>query len=188
MPAAQHTLMGPALATDIIGTVIGDWGRWQRRTTLLIFLCKIPSAWFMACIIYTAPFAQPGEYFCKQTDQFVVEKQKNLLNAIHSTGDNLQPITDYCNVYQNNEKWITNWQHLNGTTILNSSNFDNPFHDASNENIRQPCTEFEHKSIYDSLVTQFDLVCSRTILIAVTQFYHLFGVLTGGILATSLLN
>ncbi len=51
-----------------------------------------------------------------------------------------------------------------------------------------PCEEFEHHSDYESLVTQFDLVCSRDILVAVTQFFHLFGVLTGGCLATFMLK
>lgn len=53
---------------------------------------------------------------------------------------------------------------------------------------RIPCKAFQHAGGFTSLVTQFDLVCSNTILIAVTQFFHLFGVLTGGILATKLLE
>lgn len=38
---------------DLVGKINGNFGRWQLRTVLLIFLCKIPSSWFMACIIYT---------------------------------------------------------------------------------------------------------------------------------------
>lgn len=55
-------------------------------------------------------------------------------------------------------------------------------------NATMSCPKIRHESIYDSLVTNFDLVCSRTILIAVTQFFHLCGVLSGGILATKLLE
>lgn len=36
---------------DVVSEVIGEWGPWQFRTVILIYLCKIPSAWFMACIV-----------------------------------------------------------------------------------------------------------------------------------------
>lgn len=39
---------------DIIGRINGEFGKWQLRTVLLIFLTKIPSAWFMVrYIIYS---------------------------------------------------------------------------------------------------------------------------------------
>lgn len=112
--------------TSITG-LIGDWGKFQRRTVFLVFLCKIPAAFFMACIIFTAPFAKDGEYVCEQPE----------FNASDSE----------CNKY----------------VFLNTS------------------TDY-------SLVTQFSLVGSRKIWIAVTQFSHLFGVLVGGIIATKLLE
>lgn len=45
---------------DVVEQVNGSFGRWQLRTILLIFLCKIPSAWFTAIIIYTAPYPWKG--------------------------------------------------------------------------------------------------------------------------------
>ncbi|XP_038106502.1 organic cation transporter-like protein [Culex quinquefasciatus] len=51
-----------------------------------------------------------------------------------------------------------------------------------------PCDTFEHHAEYQSIITQFDLVCSRDILVATTQFFHLFGVLLGGIITTKLLE
>jgi hypothetical protein len=50
---------------DVIGSVIGPIGRWQYKSILLIMLCKIPAAWFMACIIFTAPTPRHGEFYCK---------------------------------------------------------------------------------------------------------------------------
>jgi len=37
-------------STDFIGNFIGPIGKWQLRTILLIYLCKIPSSWFMSCV------------------------------------------------------------------------------------------------------------------------------------------
>lgn len=49
----------------MIGKVCGPIGKWQVRTILLIFLVKIPSSWFMACLIFTAPSPRSGEVYCK---------------------------------------------------------------------------------------------------------------------------
>jgi hypothetical protein len=54
---------------DVIGNVCGPFGKWQLRTVLLIFLVKIPSSWFMACIIFTAPAPRSGEVYCKPPKQ-----------------------------------------------------------------------------------------------------------------------
>jgi len=42
-------------STDFIGQFLGPFGKWQLRTILIIYLCKIPSSWFMSCIIFSAP-------------------------------------------------------------------------------------------------------------------------------------
>lgn len=38
--------------TDAVGAFLGPFGKWQLRSTLLIFIVKIPSAWFMACVSF----------------------------------------------------------------------------------------------------------------------------------------
>lgn len=35
---------------DAVARFLGPIGKWQLRSTFLIFLVKIPSAWFMACV------------------------------------------------------------------------------------------------------------------------------------------
>lgn len=157
MSSTLNTISKPEFqSTTSISDLIGEWGTWQRRTVLLIFLCKIPAAWFMACIIFTAPFAQYGEYNCQTP-----------------------------NANTNHSHWIEMAHPLNG----NEYDFCNVYENVSNLNSNiVPCDTFEHHSIFNSLVTQFDLVCSRKILIAVTQFSHLCGVLFGGITATKLLE
>ena len=51
-----------------------------------------------------------------------------------------------------------------------------------------PCESFEYHPEYHSVITTFDLVCTKNILVSLTQFFHLFGVLWGGIIATRLLE
>lgn len=176
--------------TDVIQDAIGDWGKWQFRAVALIFLCKIPAAWFMACIIYTAPFAKHGEYYCRPPENFSITNTSDWIQSTHPVIQNYENsdnfLFDYCNIYIQNE--------TESVRVRNGTKKDLTFTSLITENGYErdvkiiPCNDFEHKSIYDSLVTQFNLVCSRTIWIAVTQFYHLFGVLTGGIFATKLLE
>lgn len=155
---------------DIISEITGDWGKWQLRTALLIFLCKIPSSWFMACILFTAPLPYDEQYFCKRPPEFETMNKSVWIDQMHPpTIPNAysRELHDYCNVYSP--------ESINVTEIVNK-------HDTI------PCTEFEHDNGFVSLVTQFDLVCSRAVLVPTTQFFHLFGILTGGMLATKLLE
>lgn len=170
-PTQSHA--PPANATV---TLVGNWGPWQRRNVLLIFLCKIPAAWFMACIIFTAPFAKTNEFMCNDTyDGGTIDGYHHNTNETSGNSEIIvKPVDselDICElVFQVNDQ---------------NERF-NEYHMDSNATI--PCKQIRHESIFSSLVTDFDLVCSRTILIAVTQFFHLCGVLSGGILATKLLE
>lgn len=175
---------------DVIKETIGDWGKWQLRAVALIFLCKIPAAWFMACIIYTAPFAQPGEYYCRPPNNSAAVNESEWIQSMHPVIQKIESndelIIDYCNVFAKNDTESMSYgnataQDVTFTKLLWRNGYDSGVSVVA-------CDNFIHNSIYDSLVTQFDLVCSRTIWIAITQFYHLFGVLTGGIFATKLLE
>ncbi|XP_034487056.1 solute carrier family 22 member 13 [Drosophila innubila] len=133
-----------APSSDIIGDVVGNFGIWQLRTILIIFLCKIPAAWFMACIIFTAPELYPRtEFTC---DTSYLNSSSN-----YSVSDNQCQVLD---------------------EITSSSS---------------ECKQFEYVSSFDSLIMQFNLVCLRDIFIAWTQYWHLFGVLVGGVLGTKMM-
>lgn len=183
---------------DIIGQVNGNFGKWQLRTVLLIFLCKIPSAWFMACLIFTAPAPRAGEFFChpseiKLSNTYTKEKFERMLDfnktawvtLLHPTEATVNGATqfDFCNVYANGPK--VSEQYFHSLSSITEDWISPPNHTI---NKVVPCKQFYHHSDYVSLVTDFNLVCSRDILIASTQFFHLLGVLTGGLLATYLLK
>lgn len=158
-----------------VAELIGEWGPWQQRTVFLIFLCKIPAAFFMACIIFTAPFATYGEYYCKQQIDTGLPAANitEWMEIAHPTTENDH--SDFCQVYEYRTEALFDWQQQQQqqqhVAVPQSPNTEN-------------CDAFEHHSIFRSLVTQFDLVCSRTILIAVTQFFHLCGVLMGNLNAS----
>lgn len=182
---------------DIIAQVNGNFGRWQLRTVLLIFLCKIPSAWFMACLIFTAPTPRAGEIFCHPSERVLnantKEKFERMLDfnktawvsLLHPTETTAHGATqfDFCNMYANGHTMSEKYFH--SLSSITEDWIQSP-NETTTETI--PCKQFYHHSDFVSLVTDFNLVCSRDILIASTQFFHLLGVLTGGLVATYLLK
>ncbi|XP_034116835.1 solute carrier family 22 member 13 [Drosophila albomicans] len=144
-PAPLVTSCAAAPCSDIIGDVVGNFGIWQLRTILIIFLCKIPAAWFMACIIFTGPELYPGTEFTCDTSHL-------------NSSSNYSVSDDQC-------------------YILDESS-----------NISSECQQFEYMSSFDSLIMQFNLVCLRDIFVAWTQYWHLFGVLVGGVVGTKMMG
>ncbi|XP_022213561.1 solute carrier family 22 member 3 isoform X2 [Drosophila obscura] len=172
---------------DAVGRITGQWGKWQLRTVLLIFLCKIPSSWFMACIIFTAPAPRHGEFFCKPPNTVGAQNQTQWIKVSHpqkEESEDQEFNIDFCNVYQDAQEHAHHYYNYDNSE-QEPRIWEKPLNRNSNV---IPCTEFQHESSYHSVVTQYDLVCSRDILVSVTQFFHLFGVLTGGILANQLLK
>lgn len=167
---------------DVIGKVCGDFGKWQLRAIILIFLTKIPSSWFMACIIYTAPAPKHGEFFCKPPTNVILPNHTEWIKISHpikEEADDKEFAIDFCNVYDDAREHVDQYLH--------SAEYLQERRKYRNSSII-PCDEFEHHADYHSLITQFDLVCSRDILVAVTQSFHLLGVLLGGIITTKLLE
>lgn len=181
--------------TDIIGQINGQFGKWQLKTVLLIFLCKIPSSWFMACIIYTAPAPRDTEFFCRPPEtaiswinessswndviKFNKTEWINIAHPLKLTEDNIFNI-DFCNLYTDAEQYAE--QYFHSLNPIHLSGFS-----QRNSSI-MPCDNFVHHANHRTIITDFDLVCSRDILVATTQFFHLFGVLSGGLLAVNLLK
>lgn len=177
---------------DIVHTVNGNFGRWQLRTIILVFLCKIPTSWFMACVIYTAPIPQKSDYYCKPSEQI-----ENFNSTISS-----ESVTEQAWIHrsypamEDTQKTDREFQidqcYVHKTTAEGvPSNYSNPFDKPlshQNSDLIIPCDNFEHISEYKSLVTEFDLVCSRQLLVSVTQSFHAFGALIGGILAMHILK
>lgn len=169
------------ISSDIIAQVCGPFGRWQLRTILIIFLVKIPSCWFMACIIFTAPVPQNGEVFCRRPEYLKLNSSEwiQLSHPIKKLNDKDYKV-DVCHIYKD----------VLSLYNIHDDSSDNPLNVTIYNRSRKlaRCEAFEHETNYISVITQFDLVCSREILAGVTQFFHLFGVLWGGIIATYMMK
>ncbi|XP_034116834.2 LOW QUALITY PROTEIN: solute carrier family 22 member 19 [Drosophila albomicans] len=155
---------------DIVEHVNGSFGRWQLRTILLIFLCKIPTAWFMACIIYTAPYPQRGELVCHPATWNGSHTAQAHGSMLHSRNTDRLFSVQVCNAYA--QSLSQNFVRHYGQTW-----------NATSAQLMLPCEKVEHNTEYKSLITQFDLICSRRVLVAVTQSFHALGALLGGLLA-----
>lgn len=171
--------------TDIVGEILGPCGKWQMKAIFLIYLTKIPSSWFMACVIFTAPAPQHGEFYCTpKTNLTVVPENKTdwikVAHPIVEDPHDQEFKFDYCNVYED--------AHEHAMSIFHNQSFANPWEVPQRGDSVISCDSFQYHPEYHSVVTQFDLVCSRDVLVAVTQFFHLFGVLLGGIIATKLME
>lgn len=133
----------------------------------------------MICIflqlIFTAKSPTPGEIFCKppgevrvnDTDKWIKAAHKKIFNRVEN-----EEAFDFCNI---KEKAAEKYLAAEIAT------------DDSNENLVS-CSSFEHHPTYFSLIHQYDLFCSREALIALTQSFHLLGVLIGGVIAFNMLK
>ncbi|KAH8369124.1 hypothetical protein KR009_002014 [Drosophila setifemur] len=176
----------PDSDVDVVEQVNGSFGRWQLRTILLIFLCKIPSAWFTAIIIYTAPYPWKGELVCHPADwnasvshaETHLSRDHPLWQETRST-DRLFNV-DVCNAYS---------QSLaRGFVKSHGKEWNATETKEEQKKSSLPCENVEHRTDYRSLITQFDLICSRRVLVALTQSFHALGALIGGLMAYSALK
>lgn len=170
---------------DVCRKMMGNFGKWQLKAMLMIFLCKIPTSWFMAVIIFTAPSPGPGDVWCRPPDDVNISSSNDWIRMSNPwvPGDlNEKGHYDVCNVYKNVFENATNYlEYRNDEWRVKA---DLP--DRGNETIA--CENFEYKTRYHSLVARFSLVCSRTLLVALSQSCHIFGLLIGGIVAYYLIR
>ncbi|KAH8278442.1 hypothetical protein KR018_003393 [Drosophila ironensis] len=187
MPESQSSVKTSSSDPDVVEQVNGSFGHWQLRTILLIFLCKIPSAWFTVIIVYTAPYPWKGELVCRPTDWNASESTR-LEHLSHNappwqearSTDRLFNV-DVCNAYAQS---LTRKFVKSHGKEWNASETDSGKHLQSS----LPCEHVEHMTDYNSIITQFDLICSRRVLVALTQSFHALGALIGGLMAYSALK
>lgn len=190
---------------DLISETLGNWGKWQCRTVLLIFLCKIPACWCMAIIIFTAPSPQQVPVFCSTTSTSIIASSSNttsnLSESDHALNLVMHPVLiepndkqfdiDYCNVradlrahnsrYNRARYDDHRWPPIDASQLGATETVD------EHGNFSIPCAALSYRPFYHLKETRFDVICSRNLVAAFTQFFHLFGVVSGGLIALSLM-
>lgn len=215
---------------DIVSETLGDWGKWQQRSILLIFLCKIPACFCMAIIIFTAPvprqlpvlcttsttpapmqsawmpatenktIAARNESYHRQRHEQHRPRQMYVLHPTLVEPNDKQFDIDYCDVrtdlrahaQRQHQRQLQQQQPNNHNNVTGRSQ---P-HDFAvlgdladvHGNLSIPCDALAHRPFYYSKETSFDLVCSRNLVAAFAQFFHLFGVVSGGLIALALMT
>jgi hypothetical protein len=66
---------------DACTSALGEFGWWQLRSILLVALVKVPSAWQMASILFTAP--SPGEFWCARPSELLSWDTEQWRDYIH---------------------------------------------------------------------------------------------------------
>lgn len=167
-----------AFASDVTSDVLGSFGKWQLRALLIIFLCKLPTSWFMAIVIFTAPAPNPGEVWCRPPDTLPTQylsEWNQIAHPVHFSRHHHR-IVDYCHVYRDIMDDPLKFIGPNKTRTL-----------APNATV-VTCDHFEFDPKFHSLIADFNLVCQRQLLMPLTQCFHIFGLLCGGIVAFILLK
>lgn len=167
-----------SLRTDPVLKVLGSFGKFQLKTMLIIFLCKIPTVWFMAVIIFTAPAPNPGDYWCKPPEELPSEYLSDWIAHAHpmKVNNHNKTSVDYCYVYKD---FIERPLDFFGPNKIE--------YDVKNMTTVK-CKYYAFNPNYFSLVAEFDLVCGRELLLPLSQCFHIFGLLTGGIIAYTMLK
>lgn len=164
---------------DPVTKTLGNFGKWHLSAMLIVFLCKVPTSWFMAAVIFTAPAPTPGDYWChpppivspNYTRQWINKAQPKQINV-----ENNITTIDYCRVY------AVVWEHPMDFIGPNKS------HIRLDNLTTIDCPHFAFKPQYISLVADYSLVCDRTFYVSLSQCCHISGLLIGGIIAYYLLK
>lgn len=167
-----------ATQSDLISEIVGNFGKWQIRIMLIIFLCKLPTAWFTAVVIFAAPQPNPGDFYCRPPDVLPDRYELEWINVAHPVYLNKydEMVTDYCQVYLDVVEKPLDFIGANKTKTV------------SNNMTIVSCDHFSFISHYHSLVAEYNLVCRRQLLLPLSQCFHIFGLLAGGIIAFLLMK
>ncbi|XP_063709428.1 solute carrier family 22 member 7-like [Culicoides brevitarsis] len=159
---------------DVISDVLDKCRLWQLRAILIIFLTKIPTAFFMAAIIYSAPVPQRVRVYCREGSEGNVT---TILHPAVADVNDQEFELSLCDTYKDVKEhaWMYFGHYL----------FQMPWMEPTNETNAEetvlPCDIFDFKS--GNPVTSYDVVCSRGALVVLTQGMHLVGILLSGVVA-----
>ncbi|XP_046399603.1 organic cation transporter protein-like [Ischnura elegans] len=163
-----------------LNAVTTKFGLWQTGVFLLVALVKIPSAWHMLGVLFKAPDA---EFWCEQPKTLAHLPTEVWINISHPIKEERNGIKYYnpCEIYD------VGFDGTVGNGHYQEFNVADYARNISYSTKLRPCREFrfDNNSVFqETVVTEWHLVCNRRILVNVSQFLYLVGILTGGFVAT----
>uniref|UniRef100_A0A1B0BL36 Major facilitator superfamily (MFS) profile domain-containing protein n=1 Tax=Glossina palpalis gambiensis TaxID=67801 RepID=A0A1B0BL36_9MUSC len=160
--------------TDVIGVLIGHFGKWQFLMTMLLSLFQVPNTFHISSSVYQAA---NKEFWCRRPlhlQHLLVDVWRNLSNS-------------HDNCFQNQ----LDWNGITNDTIEQLQQHPQQPPPALKvlwqlNNTRIACTAWEYESndnVGNSWTSQWDLVCDKEYLKNVAEMFFLLGVATGGIIS-----
>lgn len=132
----------------------------------------------MAIILFTAPAPNPGDYWCTPPTDLPENYTVDWIAQAHPVryDNHNHSKINYCEVYT--EMWNNPLDYFGRNyTQIDTTNFTT-----------KKCQHFTFHPNFHSLAADFSLICGRELLIPLSQCFHIFGLLVGGILAYFLLK
>ncbi|XP_055297290.1 organic cation transporter protein [Sitodiplosis mosellana] len=146
---------------DIIGQMIGKYGKYQFFMTFLLSLFQIPNTFHISSPIYQAA---DKRFWCK--------RPADLSHIDHDVWRNISQSQDNCHTTNHN------WNHVSNTHMLEAL--------VQNTTDRIKCTEWEFDmadNLGNTWTSEWNLVCDSEYLKNVAEMFFLVGVATGGIIS-----
>ncbi|XP_063708766.1 organic cation transporter protein-like [Culicoides brevitarsis] len=140
---------------DIIGTLIGDYGRWQFLMTLLLALFQVPNTFH----IYSPTFqAADKVYWCKRPERFSNYSIAEWIKYSNSSSN--------CSMYDLNYDHLVDEQQRLQSGMISCTDW-----------------EFKEDDLGNTWTSQWKLVCDKEWLKNVAEMFFLVGVASGGIVS-----
>ncbi|XP_075144927.1 organic cation transporter protein isoform X1 [Haematobia irritans] len=156
--------------TDVIGDLVGHFGKWQFLMTILLSLFQVPNTFHISSSIYQAA---NKEFWCRRPSHLQhvpVDVWRNLSNS-------------YDNCFQN----LVDWNGIGNATMDQLQQQGSELKGfIGNNDTRKACSAWEYAiddNVGNSWTSQWDLVCEKEYLKNVAEMFFLLGVATGGIIS-----
>ncbi|XP_055903253.1 organic cation transporter protein isoform X2 [Eupeodes corollae] len=152
--------------TDVIGELVGHFGKWQFLMTILLSLFQVPNTFHISSPVYQAA---NKNFWCSRPD--------NLRSIPVDVWRNFSDSKDNC--YQVSYDYYR-------ISLSANSNMEDNLPDIPHNYTRIACSSWEYDmndNLGNTWTSEWNLVCDKEYLKNVAEMFFLLGVATGGIIS-----
>lgn len=157
--------------TDVIGDLVGHFGKWQFLMTILLSLFQVPNTFHISSPVYQAA---NKNFWCSRPDNLRSMPVDVWRNFSDSRDNCFQISYDYYSI-----------SSLNFPSNSNS-NIEENLPDIPHNSTRIACSSWEYDmndNLGNTWTSEWNLVCDKEYLKNVAEMFFLLGVATGGIIS-----